>query len=343
MANINQLQNFQGPQAGVNRVPQQALAQTGIAPTPQFGLAGAENALTTGFRGGIDALRQGSAGAAQNIGQGVTGLNQFAQPGAQAFNQQAALSGASGADAQQQAFSNFNASPGQQFLREQGEQSIINQSAALGGLGGGDVRRELARFGTGLAQQDFGNQFNRLGQVSGQGLQAQGQIGNLLGQQAQMNQQTGANAANLFTGTGQNLAGFRSQAGRDIASQVGQSTSALANLASQQGAGLSDIIGGGAGNLAGILSGAGQFTAQQQTQLAQILANISTGTGTQLSNNALSLGNLQSQNALAQGANTQQLLGNLTSAAGIFAGNQTPPPAAIAQPVNSLPAATVPR
>jgi len=84
MANISQLQNFQGPQSGVNRVPQQQSLAQPVSQTPQFGLAGAENALTTGFRGGIDALGQGSTAAAQSIGQGVTGLNQFAQPGAQA-------------------------------------------------------------------------------------------------------------------------------------------------------------------------------------------------------------------------------------------------------------------
>jgi len=299
---------------------------------PQFGLAGAENSLVTGFRGGIDALRQGSNVATQNINQGVTGLNQFAQPGAQAFNQQAALTGASGVDAQQQAFADFNASPGQQFLREQGEQSIINQSAALGGLGGGDVRRELARFGTGLAQQDFGNQFNRLGQVSGQGLQAQGQIGNLFGQQAGLSQQTGANAANLFRGTGQDIAGFRSQAGRDIASQIGQSTSALSNLSNQQGAGLSDIIGGGAGNIANLLSGSGQFNSQQQAQLAQLLANISTGAGTQLSNINQQGGINQANLSLGQGANAQNLIGNLAGAAGQFQAQQTPPPQTTPQP-----------
>lgn len=299
---------------------------------PQFGLAGAENALVTGFQGGMGALRQASDVANQNINQGITGLNQFAQPGAQAFNQQAALTGASGVDAQQQAFADFNSSPGQQFLREQGEQSIINQSAALGGLGGGDVRRELARFGTGLAQQDFGNQFNRLGQVSGQGLQAQGQIGNMFGQQAGLNQQTGANAANLFSGTGQGIAGFRNQAGRDIASQIGQSTSALSNLSNQQGAGLSDIIGGGAGNIANLLSGSGQFNSQQKAQLAQLLANISTGQGTQLSNINQQGGQNQANLSLGQGQNAQNLIGNLAGAAGQFQAQQTPPPQTIAQP-----------
>ena len=277
---------------------------------PQFGLAGAEQALQTGFRGGIDSLRQGNTAA-------TGALSAFADPGRMAAQRQGALSGAMGNQAQQQAFNQFNASPGQQFLREQGELGVINQAAALGGLGGGDVRKELTRFGTGLAQQDFGNQFNRLSQVAGQGLQA-------AGQQAGFNQQTGANAANLFNTTGQSMAGFRSQAGRDIASQIGQSTSALANLANQQGRGLSDIIGGGAGNLANLLSGAGQFDAQQQSNLASLLANISTGTGSQLSNNALIGGQANAQNALSQGQNINQLLGNLTSAAGVYAGNQNP-------------------
>lgn len=303
----------------------------------QYGLSGAENSLVTGFQGGMDALGAASATANQNINQGITGLNQFAQPGAQAFNQQAALTGANGVDAQQQAYANYNASPGQQFLREQGEQSIINQSAALGGLGGGDVRRELARYGTGIAQQDFGNQFNRLGQVAGQGLQAQGQIGNMYGQQAQLNQQTGQNAANLFRGTGQDIAGYRNQAGRDIASQIGQSTSALSNLANQQGSGISDTIGGSANNIANLLSGSGQFNSQQQAQLAQLLANINVGTGTQLSNINQQAGAGQANLSLAQGANTQNMIGNLVGAYGQYQGQQTPALQAGGQTATNVP------
>jgi len=61
----------------------------------------------------------------------------------------------------------------------------LRNSAAIGGLGGGNVRSALVQQGVGFAQQDFQNQFGRLGQLAGQGQNAANSIG-----------QFGANAAN---------------------------------------------------------------------------------------------------------------------------------------------------
>jgi hypothetical protein len=186
-------------------------------------------------------------------------LDPVAQGGLSAFNLQGAQSGALGPEAQQQAFSNFQASPGQDFLRNRAEQSLLRNQAAIGGLGGGNVRSALQEQAIGLASQDFGNQFDRLGQLSSFGLPA-------LGQQSSQAFQTG-----------QSLAGGRTRAGEQIAGQIGNTSSALANLANQQGGGLSDILGAGGGNLANILSGAGQAQGASQEQLAALLAQISTG------------------------------------------------------------------
>ena len=110
-------------------------------------------------------------------------LERFEEPGVRALGQQQALLGLSGQDEQQAAFAAFNESPGQAFLRERAERSLVRQAGALGGLGGGNVRSELARQGVGFAQQDFQNQFGRLGQLAGQGQAAATNIGQF-GQQA---------------------------------------------------------------------------------------------------------------------------------------------------------------
>lgn len=370
---------------GGNIQPQtQQVQQTQQAgPQQQFGLSGFENAVTQGFGGAAGAINAGAANAVNTLGgsfgasaaqvdpltgqplfqEAAQGVNQFTGAGVQAQQQQAALSGALGPEAQQQAMSAFNASPGQAFLREQGELGIINQATALGGLGGGNVKKELLRFGTGLAQQDFANQFARLGQLSGQGLQAAGQAGQFLsqagqqqgnlaatnaqlgtqanlasaanrlsaaGQQAGFQNQQGVNIGNLFQSTGSQIGQGRLQAGRDIAGQIGGATSALSNLQNQQGTGLSNLLGSSASNIANLLSQSGQFTAQQQQQLAQMLANSATGGSTQLANIALGQGTNQANLALGQGQNAQNLVGNLTGAAGLFLGQQTP---AVAPPV----------
>ena len=203
---------------------------------PQFGLSGAEQALLQGFQGAGSAINAGAQNAVQTLGgdfgaqaqqvqgnfnpqavqvdpntgqplfqQAAGGVNQFTGAGVSAQQQQAALSGALGNEAQQQAFASFNESPGQAFLREQGLRQVTNAASATGGLVGGNVLSELQRQGQGLAQQDFANQFNRLGQLTAQGQQAAGQAGQFLSQAGQ--QQGNLAAQNAQLGTQANLAG----------------------------------------------------------------------------------------------------------------------------------------
>ena len=74
-----------------------------------------------------------------------------------------------GADAQAQAYAQFQESPGQAYLREQAERSLVANSAATGGLAGGNVLKELQGQAVGLAAQDFQNQFDRRGTVADRG------------------------------------------------------------------------------------------------------------------------------------------------------------------------------
>jgi hypothetical protein len=91
----------------------------------------------------------------------------------------------SASEQQQQAFDQFNQSPGQQFLRDRAQKNLIRNQAAIGGLGGGNVRSALVQQGIGFAQQDFNNQFGRLGQMAGQGQAAATNVGQFGAQAAQ--------------------------------------------------------------------------------------------------------------------------------------------------------------
>lgn len=117
-------------------------------------------------------------------------LKPFQDAGVSALSQQQALLGLSGQEAQQTAFNQFAESPGQRFLRERQEKSLLRNASAIGGLGGGNVRTALQEQAAGIAQQDFQNQFSRLGQIAGQG---QGAVTNL----GQFGAQTAGNIANL--------------------------------------------------------------------------------------------------------------------------------------------------
>lgn len=127
------------------------------------------------------AAREGAAIIREQFEDVKARLDPFIEPGAPALQQQAALSGALGPDAQREAFAAFQESPGVQFLREQGLRGINTGEAATGGLGGGERLRELTRFSQGLALQDFNAQFNRLGAVTGTGLTAAGNLGGVSG------------------------------------------------------------------------------------------------------------------------------------------------------------------
>jgi hypothetical protein len=67
----------------------------------------------------------------------------------------------------------FQQSPGYNFLREQGMQGIERSAAARGGAASGNALKALAQFQTGLAQQDFGNWWNRQAGLAGVGQNAQ--------------------------------------------------------------------------------------------------------------------------------------------------------------------------
>lgn len=264
--------------------PLPAAAPQGFGPqVPPTGLIGSEQALQGGLAGALQGLQQGigqgRVGALGQINAGAGGLQPFIGTGQGADQRQAALSGALGPEAQAAAFQAFMDSPGQDFLRERGERAVVGNASALGGLGGGRVMQELQRQGIGFAAQDFGNQFNRLGQVANRGAGAAGQAAGLRGQAAgllgNLGLQGGLQASQLARGTGQDLAFGRTRAGEQIAGSIGAGSSALSNLINQQGLGAADLLGSTGGNLAGLLAGAGQEQGASQQQLAALLSQLS--------------------------------------------------------------------
>lgn len=321
-------------------------------PTPQTGLMGFENALRGGMEGSLGALNTGMQGAnqalTQNFSQGLNNLNQrtdqamgmmqpFAQRGGQAFDLQAALSGAMGGDAQSQAFQNFQQSPGQQYLMEQAEKSLLRNASATGGLGGGAIKNALQRNAIGMASQDFGNQFARLGQVAQPGMQAAGTQAGLaqgagtaglgasmgLGQALAGNQMSNAaNQANVFTGTGNALAGGRMDTGNRMAAAISDTTSALSGLRDAQGRGMADMIGQNSGNLASLLQGSGINQSQLLAQLPQLLAQYGMGEGQQIAGLPGIPGTQQSEGMLGGVGQLLGGIGGLMTGWGFLGGGQ---------------------
>ena len=100
-------------------------------------------------------------------------------------------------DYSQKSFEGFYDSPDYKFAYDQGMRAV-EQSLARRGLGGpessGAAMKELARFGSGLASQQFGNYKNTLSAMAGIGQTATSQLG-AMGQQVAANVGAGQRAA----------------------------------------------------------------------------------------------------------------------------------------------------
>ena len=320
----------------------------------QEGLGQARTDLTGYTDRGLEALQAGLGGArtdltgaeqraqeqlAAGFGRAEGMFDPYRQAGTDALGMQAALSGARGQEAFNQA---YQESPYIQFLQEQGERGALRNAAATGGLGGGNVLKELSRFNQGLAGQGLQQQIGNLGALSGQGMGATGAAANLasaggqaqagltsnlgaqlaglsqlggtsgLGAYTNLGSQLGnigvtggTTAANMAYGTGTDLANMQFTAGRDLANQIANSQVQLANLASGQGQGISNIYGTQGGNLANLLTGYGGANAQLLQQLANALA----ASGQQASGQAAGLSGIPGVQ------NTEGIMGNIANTA----------------------------
>ena len=195
--------------------------------------------------------------------------------------------------------------------------------ALIGGLGGGNRLKEMNRYNAGLAAQNYGADFNRLGSLSDRGLKAGQSIGQLRGQQAgissalgqaganlasnqasissalgqqganiygnrgdrlsSMGQNLGGMGAGFITNTGINMATGRTNAGRDIAANIQTTTGGLADLLNDQGGTLADLIGQGGAGMQDMIIAAQGGDANAMQSLSALLANINNASGSQIS------------------------------------------------------------
>ena len=187
---LNQQRILLGLGALPEQVQPNAQLQQGVA--LQAGLRDAESRLQ-GTRTGIIGRVLGKV--AQGQQGGIDALQTEANQAQAAANQSNVALGTP-AEQQAAAFAAFGESPGQKFLRDRAQKNLLRNQAAIGGLGGGNVRSALVEQGVGFAQQDFQNQFARLGQLAGQGQAATTNVG-------QFGQATAGNISNLLQAQGQ--------------------------------------------------------------------------------------------------------------------------------------------
>ena len=75
---------------------------------------------------------------------------------------------------QNEAFAGFRTDPGYQFAFSEGQKAIERSAAARGRLQSGATMKALTRFGQGIADQQYGEYYNRLSALAGIGQSATG-------------------------------------------------------------------------------------------------------------------------------------------------------------------------
>jgi len=138
-------------------------------------------------------------------------LQPYVAAGGPALEAQMAALGLAGPEAQQTYVAQQEQSPIFQALARQGEEAMLQNASATGGLRGGNVQGALAQFRPALLNQFLEQQYGRLGGMTalGQqsaagvgtaGMQSAGSIADLLGQ-------AGAARAGSALGVGRALSG----------------------------------------------------------------------------------------------------------------------------------------
>ena len=175
-------------------------------------------------------------------------MSPYVSAGVPALEQQMVLSGLRGPEAERQAIEAIAASPQLEALARQGEEAILQQASATGGLRGGNVQAALAQFRPQLLQQLIEQRYGQLGGLT--------EIGRLSsGFQGEAGLNTGTNVSNLLLGKGSAMAGARlaqGQAQSMAFNDMMRIGAAIASGgASEAMSGLRGFFGGGAAPSAG--------------------------------------------------------------------------------------------
>jgi hypothetical protein len=179
---------------------------------------------------------------------GLPILGEYAEAGRSALQGQRAIAGELGPEAQQAAIEGIQGGPEMSALVQQGENALLQNASATGGMRGGNTSAALAQFRPQILSQLMNKQYSRLGGLSAQGgniaqyLTGAGQ--SATSQVASMGQAAAAGQASMGQATGQGIANLLSGQGAAESNLFGQIGSANAGRSLARGQAINDAIGG---------------------------------------------------------------------------------------------------
>jgi hypothetical protein len=165
----------------------------------------------------------------------MEGLQPFIGGGQQAYQQQLALAGLLGPEAEAAAIQRVQSRPG--FMEEvrAGEEALLQQAAATGGLRGGNIQRALAEYRPEMLRRSIEQEYGRFGGLAGAGL---GTLGDIFS----AGQASAAGSASQAQRLGQSVAGLMGEAGAAQAAGLGQIGAARAGAALGKGRAVQGVL-----------------------------------------------------------------------------------------------------
>lgn len=211
-------------------------------------ITGSSAAASAGKRAGKIQAKAAQAGIEETRRQFdalIKLMSPYVQAGAPALEQQMAMAGLRGPEAEQAAIDALAASPQLEALARQGEEAILQQASATGGLRGGNVQAALAQFRPAMLQRLIEQRYEQLGGITDIGrtsaiVQGEGGL------------QTGTNISNLLLGKGSAMAGARLAQGQAQSMAFNDLMRIGGAIAS---GGLTEAAGGLLGKLGGFFGG----------------------------------------------------------------------------------------
>ncbi len=219
---------------------------------------------TTAITGGLslvssflkDDASEGSSNTQINAASQAMGQNQknfdyiaklfepYRASGVQALTGQGDILGLNGNQSQQAILDNIQQSPIFQGLMKQGENSILQNASATGGLRGGNTQQALAQFSPNLLNTLLQQRLQGFQGLTNTGLNSIGSMAgasqNLANNNSQLIQDQGVYRAGAIQAQGANQAGLLGNIGRVIGG-IGENTQPLGGFLG----GGSNVFGGG--------------------------------------------------------------------------------------------------
>lgn len=154
-----------------------------------FGGGAQKRAASKAAAAQIDAANKGIAEQGRQYDQSRADFMPFMQAGTDALSGMRDLLGLGGGEEQAAAIRALEASPMFASLIGNGEEALLQNASATGGIRGGNTQRGLADFRSDVLAREVQRQLGNLGGLAGMGMGATGSVAQL-----------GANKANATTG-----------------------------------------------------------------------------------------------------------------------------------------------